>query len=157
MQYKLLEDNMETIYLAKWGSRFWAWLIDILLVEAVLSLIVNSSGFFWDSDFISIDGFGVHGVLMFAYWTLLEGYNGQSVGKMALSLKVTDREGRKIDFGVAALESFGKSFILPLDCLIGWLAMPNSKLRLFNRISDTIVIGTKYEEPDGVRYVKEKE
>lgn len=148
---------METIYLAKWGSRFWAWLIDILLVEAFSSLIVNSSGFFWDSDFISIAGFGVHGVLMFAYWTLLEGHNGQSVGKMALSLKVTDREGRKIDFGVAALESFGKAFILPLDCLIGWLAMPNSKLRLFNRISNTIVIRTKYEEPDGVRYVKEKE
>jgi uncharacterized RDD family membrane protein YckC len=95
--------------------------------------------------------------LIFTYWTLLEGYNGQSVGKMALGLKVTDRNGRKIDFGVAALESCGKAFILPLDCLIGWLAMPNSKLRLFNRISNTIVIKTKYGEPEGVRYVKEKE
>ena len=121
------------------------------------SIIANSSGFFWDFEFISIAGFGISGVLMFTYWTLLEGYNGQSVGKMALGLKVTDRNGRKIDFGVAALESCGKAFILPLDCLIGWLAMPNSKLRLFNRISNTIVIKTKYEEPEGVRYVKEKE
>lgn len=94
---------------------------------------------------------------MFAYWTLFEGYNGQSVGKMALNLKVTDRKGGKIVFRVAALESFGKAFLLPLDCLIGWLAMPNSKLRLFNRISSTIVIRTKYEEPEEVRYVKEKE
>jgi uncharacterized RDD family membrane protein YckC len=150
-------EKMETIYLAKWESRFWAWLIDILLVEAFSSIIVNSSGFFWDFEFISIAGFGISGVLIFTYWTLFEGYKGQSIGKMALSLKVTDRNGRKIDFGVAALESCGKAFILPLDCLIGWLAMPNSKLRLFNRISNTIVIKTKYEEPEGVRYVKEKE
>ena len=148
---------IETIYLAKWETRFWAWLIDILLVGVFSSFITNCSGFFWDFDFISIVSFGISGVLMFAYWTLLEGYNGQSIGKMALGLKVTDRHGRKIEFGVAALESCGKAFILPLDCLIGWLAMPNSKLRLFNRISDTIVIKTKYEDPEGVRYVKEKE
>ena len=148
---------METLYLAKWESRFWAWLIDILLVGGFSSIIVDSSGFFWDFEFINIAGFGISGVLMFAYWTLFEGYNGQSVGKMALGLKVTDRNGGKIEFGVAALESCGKAFILPLDCLIGWLAMPNSKLRLFNRISNTIVIKTKYEEPEGVRYVKEKE
>lgn len=143
--------------MATWGSRFWAWLIDILLVGALSNLIPNSLGFLWDSDFISVESFGVHGVLMFAYWTLFEGYNGQSVGKMALNLKVTDRKGGKIVFRVAALESFGKAFLLPLDCLIGWLAMPNSKLRLFNRISSTIVIRTKYEEPEEVRYVKEKE
>ena len=150
-------ENMETIYLAKWESRFWAWLIDILLVSVSSSIIADSSVFFWDFDFISIASFGISGLFIFAYWTLLEGYNGQSIGKMALGLKVTDRNGRKIDFGVAALESCGKAFILPLDCLIGWLAMPNSKLRLFNRISNTIVIKTKYEEPEGVRYVKEKE
>ena len=38
-------ENIETIYLAKWESRFWAWLIDILLVEAFSSIIANSSGF----------------------------------------------------------------------------------------------------------------
>jgi len=148
---------VETIYLAKWDSRFWAWLIDILLVEVFSSFVTNSSGFFWDFEFISIASFGISGVLIFIYWTLFEGYNGQSIGKMALGLKVTDRNGRKIEFGVAALESCGKAFILPLDCLIGWLAMPNSKLRLFNRISNTIVIRINYEEPEGVRYVKEKE
>jgi uncharacterized RDD family membrane protein YckC len=76
---------------------------------------------------------------------------------MALNLKVADRKGEKIDFGVAALESFGKAFILPLDCIIGWLAMPSTKLRLFNRISNTIVIRTQYEPPEDVKYVKEKE
>lgn len=148
---------MKTIHLARWESRFWAWLIDIILIAALSDLIADSLGFLWDFDFISITNFGIHGILMFTYWTLLEGYNGQSIGKMALNLKVTDRNGKKILFRVAALESLGKAFFLPLDCLIGWLAMPNSKLRLCNRISNTIIIKTKYEEPKGVRYVKEKE
>jgi hypothetical protein len=39
------EDNIETIYLAKWESRFWVWLIDILMVAVFLSLIANGSGF----------------------------------------------------------------------------------------------------------------
>ncbi|MEA1895985.1 MAG: RDD family protein [Euryarchaeota archaeon] len=116
--------------MAKWESRFWAWIIDILLVGALSDIIANSLGFLWDVGFISMTGFGVHGVSMFAYWTLFEGYNGQSIGKMALNLKVTARNGGKIPFRVAAVESFGKAFFLPLDCLIGWLVMPDSKLRL---------------------------
>jgi len=35
--------------------------------------------------------------------------------------------------------------------------MPGSKLRVFNRISNTIVIKTDYREPAGILYVKEKE
>lgn len=148
---------MENIYLAKWESRFWAWLIDILLVSALYVGIAGFLGFLPKLDFIRLEGFGVHGMLIFFYWTLFEGYNGQSIGKMALNLKVTDRIGGKIDLKKAALESFGKAFLLPLDCLIGWLAMPGSKLRLFNRVSNTIVIKTKYEEPEGIAYIKEKE
>ncbi len=148
---------MENIHLAKWESRFWAWLIDVLLVGALYAGVAGFFGFFPKLSFIRLDGFGVHGVLMFFYWALFEGYTGQSIGKMALDLKVTDRIGGKIDFKKAALESFGKAFLLPLDCLIGWLAMPGSKLRLFNRVSNTIVIKTKYEEPEGITYIKEKE
>ncbi len=150
---------MDTLYLAKWESRFWAWLIDSLLVGALYSGITGILGFFPfpKLDLVSLEGFGIREVLMFVYWTLFEGYNGQSIGKMALNLRVTDRKGEKMGFPAAALESFGKAFLLPLDCLIGWLAMPGSKLRLFNRISNTIVIKTKYEEPTGVTYVKEKE
>jgi hypothetical protein len=59
----------------------------------------------------------------------------------------------------AAVESVGKSFfpILIFDCLIGWLAMPGTQLRVFNRISNTIVIKSDYKEPQGILYVKDKE
>ncbi len=148
---------MKKLYLAKWWSRFLAWLIDILVVGAVSNLFANYLGFGWKPEYNSALNFGAHGLLLFVYWTLLESYNGQSIGKMVLNLKVTDRKGGKIDFAAAAIESFGKAFLLPLDCIIGWIAMPGSKLRLFNRLSSTIVIKTEYNEPKRVRYIKEKE
>ena len=95
----------------------------------------------------------------------MEGYNGQSVGKMVMNLRIVNRDGSKINFLTAAIESFPKAFLnfplilifLPLDCLIGWLAMKGSKLRVFNRISNTIVIKSDYKEPHGILYVREKE
>jgi uncharacterized RDD family membrane protein YckC len=155
---------MEKIHLARWGTRFWAWVIDIIIVGIAVNVvtrlveIVYSFPHLYDipGNLFPLD-FGLNGVGLFLYWTLLEGYSGKSIGKMALNLRVTGRSGEKIGFGAAALSSFGKAFLLPLDCLIGWIAMPDTKLRLFNRLSNTIVIKMEYEPPSGVEYIKEKE
>jgi uncharacterized RDD family membrane protein YckC len=93
-------------------------------------------------------------LILFAYWTVLEGTRGQSLGKMARGLKVTDRRGDAIDLPRAAIQSFGKAFLLPLDVLIGWIAMPGSVQRLFNRLSETIVVLVDDGAPEGVRYVR---
>jgi RDD family. len=85
----------------------------------------------------------------------MEGTTGQSVGKMVLNLRLTDRTGDPAGIPKAALSAFGKAFLLPLDCLIGWLAMEKTGLRLFNRLSDTIMIRCDYMPPDGVTYIHE--
>jgi hypothetical protein len=38
------------------------------------------------------------------------------------------------------VEAFGKAFLLPFDCLIGMLYLQVGRQRLFNRLSDTVVI-----------------
>jgi hypothetical protein len=48
--------------------------------------------------------------------------------------------GEKIGFQDSAMESFGKAFLLPLDCLAGWFVYKGSGQRAFNRFSDTIVV-----------------
>lgn len=156
---------MVTIPLARWETRFWAWLIDIIIVTIVYSIAAGAlrplapgSGI-WD---FRIGGFptadiGLQSIVLFLYWTILEGYHGKSVGKMALSIRMAGRSGEATSYGAAAIESFGKAFLLPIDCLIGWLAMPGSKQRLFNRLSNTIVIRDTYEPPAGVEYRVEKE
>lgn len=71
---------------------------------------------------------------------------------MTLDLCITNREGEPIDSATIATERFGNAFFLPLDCPIGWFGMRGTKLRLFNRISNTIVICVESDEFSGVEY-----
>jgi uncharacterized RDD family membrane protein YckC len=161
---RITQEHGRTLYLAKWSTRFWAWLIDVGMILLFLNIvrgIFASIG--WQIPFY-IDiwhwepfEFGFQTLFFFLYWTVMEGFRGQSIGKMVMNLKIVSRDGARIHYSAAAIESLGKTFILPLDCLIGWLAMPGTKLRMFNRLSNTVVIKTDYKEPEGVFYVKEKE
>ncbi len=158
-------DHGKTLYLAKWSTRLWAWLIDIILVILFLNIVRGILEPFWTLPLIwdyphwGIFEIGIETLIFFLYWTICESYKGQSIGKMVMNIRVVNRDGTKIQWGTAAVESLGKAFmpILFLDCLIGWLAMPHTKLRVFNRISNTIVIKTDYREPEGILYVKDKE
>jgi len=153
----------KTLYLGKWSTRFWAWLIDFILVILFLNIVRGIFAPFWVIPlYIDVQKwdpfeFGFQTFFFFAYWTVMEGFRGQSIGKMVMNLRVVNRDGTKIKYTTAAIESIGKAFLLPLDCLIGWLGMPGTKLRVFNRISNTIVIKTDYREPAGILYMKEKE
>ncbi|MBR1369449.1 hypothetical protein RJ53_08055 [Methanocalculus chunghsingensis] len=156
---------MGEIHIAGWETRFWAWLIDLILISVSMRLIDQlissitgwspaselafSAGTFW-----FITSFWSGSVLLFFYWTIMEGTGGQSVGKMVMNLKVTGRRGETAGIPRAAVSAFGKAFILPLDCLIGWLGMPGTGLRLANRISETMVIRSEYPEPEGVTYIR---
>jgi len=126
----------ENVVLASWSDRFWAWLIDVLLVGIIWYEIM----IVLKRDVFCLDGALLLMVLLFIYWTILEGYRGQSLGKMFIDIAVTGSFGEQIRFQDAALESFGKAFLLPFDCIIGYFAFREGKQRLFNRISDTFVI-----------------
>lgn len=146
-----------TLYLAKWETRFWAWLIDVILVGVVVGLLGDAIATL-PGPASPAPATGLGGLGSFVYWTVLEGRNGQSAGKMVLGIRVVDEVGEDIDYVTAAVESFGKAFLLPIDCLVGWLAMPGEKVRLFNRVSDTVVVESEDEgPPEGVEYVVPEE
>ena len=131
---------------ALWGERFVAWLIDVVIIAAVFG-ILNLVAFLGGPSFSLIPGwpdwipfFNLNSVVLFLYWMLMEGSSGQSVGKMVMRLKVVHVDGTQVNLGNAAVESVGKAFLLPLDCLLGWILYPRSRQRLFNHISRTIVV-----------------
>jgi uncharacterized RDD family membrane protein YckC len=126
---------------ASWQSRFWAWSIDALLMSIIWYLLM----YIYYLNANSSPALGYYGLLTFLYWTVLEGYRGQSIGKIMLNLAVVGQFGESIGFKDAAIESFGKAFLLPLDCLVGWMALPGKGQRLFNRISDTVVASSDEE------------
>ena len=127
---------MDEITLASWDDRFWAWLIDVLLMSILWHGILTSQ----EMDAFNPNGALLLALLLFIYWTVLEGYRGQSLGKMLLNIVVAGPLGESISYRDAAVEAFGKAFLLPFDCLIGMLYLRVSRQRLFNRLSDTVVI-----------------
>ena len=43
------------------------------------------------------------------------------LGKRVMHLMTTDLNGNTLDIRTAAIESFGKAFLLPFDVLFGWI------------------------------------
>ena len=142
------------IILAKWSHRFLAWLIDIVLVSVIVHLIsyvffgtsilmigMQNPSFNFDSHFFYFIGFGLlEDVVYLFYWAILEKKSGQSIGKMILKIRTTNLQGNNISFRDSLVQSFGKTFLLPIDVIGGWIFTNKNRQRLFNKISDSIVI-----------------
>lgn len=128
--------------LAFWGERFVAWLIDIVIIGAVAFVLgLLRLSFTWWSGWPDwIPFFNLNGIFLFLYWLLMDGLYGQSFGKMVMRIKITRLDGSQIGMANAALESVGKAFLLPLDCLLGWILYPRRRQRIFNYLSQTVVI-----------------
>ena len=149
-------------------DRFVTWLIDFIIVSIGLGILFALMAFpFWFS-FYSNDvalektKFGMFHYLLsslafFGYWTYFEHTSGQSIGKRFLNIKTTDIYGKSVDTKNAALESFGKSFLLPIDVILGWLFTNSKRQRIFNKLSDTIVIKLKSRGKlsESIRYRKD--
>ena len=99
----------------------------------------------------------ISSIAFFGYWTYLEYTSGQSIGKRLLKIKTVDLSGNRIDIKGAAIESFGKAFLLPIDVILGWTFTNNKRQRIFGRISDTIVIKFKNPQPapNDIKYTKD--
>lgn len=129
--------------LASWGERFIAWLIDMIILGILLGPWITLPGYVWAPHFlrwVPFVDFGTKNVIYFLYWTFMEGIYGQSIGKMAMKIRVTQLNGEPTDIVHAAIESLGKAFLLPLDCIVGWILYPTKRQRLFNYISETKIV-----------------
>jgi len=134
--------------LAYWSERFVAWLIDVVIIGAIVGLLkalflVAWPGFVWVPgvpNWIPFMDFGASNIIYFLYWMLSEGIYGQSIGKMIMRIKVTKIDGRIPNMGQAAIESIGKAFLLPIDIIVGWIFYSKRRQRLFSYLSNTVVV-----------------
>lgn len=150
--------------LARWSTRFWAWLVDFIIVmiavEVIFAIVYAPLAFAQGVQ--NNPGLGVvrgvtQSLLFFAYWTYFESSTGQSIGKRLLKIKTVDLFGNRPDVKNVAIQSFGKAFLLPIDVFFGWIFTNDKRQRLFSRAGNTIVI--KVSEDAGgaadVKYTKE--
>lgn len=125
------------VELATWTQRFIALIVDGI----ILAIIVAFFRFPGDSRFFGMSvRFGVDNILGFLYFMFMDHYYGQSVGKKVMNLRVTKMDGGPLDLMDAAIEAFGKVFLLPIDFLIGFFMFRGMNQRLFNHLSDTVVV-----------------
>ena len=151
------------IVIAKWSDRFFAWLIDFCIISiistTVLSSIFGTINYELSEKLIlaEMTQFVPTSIVFFAYWTILEYKKGQTIGKKILNLKVTDMYGKSPDLKGSIIGSFGKTFLLPLDVVLGWIFTNEKRQRIFNKIGDTIVIKIKNpkENIENIKYKKD--
>lgn len=150
------QDESKQLTVARWSDRFFAWLIDLVIVWtgafAVFFAVFGAYnlGKFSVANFEYSETFefAPASIVFFAYWIILEYKTGQSIGKKALRLKITDLKGQKPDLKSIIISSFGKSFIIPIDVILGWIFTNKKRQRIFNRLGNTIVIKIEPSEPE---------
>ncbi len=139
---------------------FWirlvAYVIDLILINVVLSIIASVFGIKYmpgDPTSFDLDQFiaqmgtlqllGL--VVTWLYWALMESSaRGATVGKMAVGLRVVDESGNRLSFLRATGRFFAK-FISTIILCIGFLmiAFTDRKRGLHDMIASTLVIKTR--------------
>lgn len=95
-------------------------------------------------------------VMFFSYWIILEYKTGQTIGKKMFNLKITNSQGEKPSLIGVVISSFGKSFILPIDMILGLIITNEKRQRIFNKLGDTLIIKIKESDLDSdFKYIKD--
>lgn len=128
------------------GRRFVAWVIDTLitgLAWAPFAEIESGDGVYsiswrgWD--------FALPAIITFAYFVLLEGTAGATIGKVVLGIRVRRLDGARVGLGAAAIRNLARAidaFPYVIPYLVGAIAVSRSetKQRLGDRWAKTVVI-----------------
>ncbi|MCO5296285.1 MAG: RDD family protein [Fimbriimonadaceae bacterium] len=147
------EKTILTYPLARLGSRVMAHLLDVMLIGVALVGIQFVFGL------LSIVEPGLATAVLsltallgpFAYFILLEGlWNGQSLGKKAVGIRVRMADGTPVTFGAA----LGRNLMRPADLFpgsyfVGLLAVftnPRSQ-RLGDLVAGTVVVHERTDPP----------
>ena len=156
-------DIFTDLILAKWSDRFIAWLIDFVIISSIATIIftitLGNFNLEWSENIILSEGTNYFpaSLLFFAYWMISEYKGGQSIGKKFLHLKVTNLDGESPPLLGVLISCFGKSFLIPIDFILGLLFTNQKRQRIFNKIGNTIVLKIREEnkEMENIRYIKD--
>jgi uncharacterized RDD family membrane protein YckC len=141
-----VEGKASSLPLASFKNRALAFLIDFALIFGITAAIT----FLPDILSLSVADFFSNRIsallsitvgLLWVYSTLLEGFNGQSIGKRIIGLKVVRTDGKKMSYDHAAVRNFGKVLpSLPFDLVYGWRIKNSAFMRYFDKFAGTTVI-----------------
>lgn len=149
------------------GRRIIAFIVDIIIVLSILFIAADLTslalspawwlGGYPSPEFLTriVETFTTYPELnvllirayiiavLWMYFTLLEGYRGQSLGKMILRIRIVDIGGARMTPHEAAVRSLAKVLLLPFDIIVGLIKSRKSGfLRFFGQYTRTWVVKT---------------
>ena len=95
-------------------------------------------------------------IMFLSYWIILEYKTGQTIGKKMFNLKIVNNLGGRPSLIGVIISSLGKSFILPIDVILGWVITNEKRQRIFNKLGNTLIIKIKDSEDNSdFKYIKD--
>jgi len=127
--------------LATFRKRVFAFLIDFAIAFVVFLVLPNifSVLTIGATVLLGLNVILFSLVLFWIYFTLLEGFSGQSLGKRLTGLMVVRLDGKKLFYDHAAVRNFGKVFLLPFDLAVGFRLKDERFIRYFDKFAGTTV------------------
>jgi uncharacterized RDD family membrane protein YckC len=133
--------------LATFQRRFFAYIIDLALISLITMVIMfPQSLYILTTNLLSPELSAVLFITIGLFWvysTLLEGFNGQTLGKRLLGLKAVKTDGKNLSYDHAAIRNFGKAFLIPFDIIIGLQLKNPEFIRYFDKFAGTTVINLR--------------
>ena len=157
---------MSEFRVASWTRRFFAYLIDNIVIELMLIVLFFILGILIPSGFVSYPGvfeppepignlltvgavsstveFGWAYLAVFPfrflYWMYYEYRFGKTVGKRILHIKTVKVDGTRLSLVDAIVLTVFKTTVIPGDVLLGIIFVGKKKQRIANKVTNTIVI-----------------
>lgn len=146
-------EKYSDLQLASFKKRTYAFLIDLFMIFAIAVIIAlpaflfGGKGNFFGEPLETV--FFITIALLWLYSTLLEGFNGQTLGKRFIGLKVVRINAKKLSYDYVAVRNFGKSILplLPFDLLIGTTIKDRRFTRYFDKFAGTTVVDLRVKAP----------
>lgn len=130
------------IPIATFKKRVFAFLIDFAIAFAIFLALPNVFSLLTrPTSILDLNVILFSLVLFWVYFTLLEGFAGQSLGKRVIGLMVVRVDGKKLFYDHAAVRNFSKGFffLLPFDLLVGHRLKDERFIRYFDKFTGTTV------------------
>ena len=145
---------VDTIESASKVRRFFNWLIDKLVLYALVALAVmvallvgNERVIAWIDNMDRITDFAITYAAVLVYYTIMEGVFGLSIGKLVTGTRVVDAHGRRLTFGKGFLRSLCR--LIPFDAISLLLSDDDVRRAWHDSMTRTYVVRRKARNPVG--------
>jgi uncharacterized RDD family membrane protein YckC len=139
------EPDTTSIRYAGFWMRFWAYLLDLIVVGSIERLIINPLFRAIEIPIIEFNMFApisiASAIVFYLYFVLMTKYFNQTLGKMVFGIKVIDLKNDKLSWGTILFREWIGRFI-SATVVIGYIivAFLPKKQGLHDLFTDTSVI-----------------